>query len=382
MKEFAQMAQDFVEATSMLVGHRTINIMDQNAVIIASTEKERIGTFHQGAAEVLQTGKPVLVLRENLKKYPGAKEGYNMPIFLHDEIIGVVGIFGCEKEVRDIANLLRVYVSQHFAQYQMIQRQKMETEVRTQLLRSLILGDEKQMENVTQMCDVLNLQLKFPLRLILAYTDTRETSKGYVEELSFKIQNLIWKGILDRQKDVFGLQKQGYVILLGDCGRDSTGKNRLKRLLMEIQKEWKWKAAVGGICRNIAEIPEGMKDVSILKNMRGGEIQDLEDHMCRTQYLLGRSMAYGGDIVVRDMKERLLEQEGEKQAEQLLLTAKCYYEENGSVVKASEKLHLHKNTLLYRMKRLYQIFDMEQDTAFVREFYIRMLLQYCLLNKI
>lgn len=301
---------------------------------------------------------------------------------MHDEIIGVVGIFGCEKEVRDIANLLRVYVSQHFAQYQMIQRQKMETEVRTQLLRSLILGDEKQMENVTQMCDVLNLQLKFPLRLILAYTDTGETSKGYVEELSFKIQNLIWKGILDRQKDVFGLQKQGYVILLGDCGRDSTGKNRLKRLLMEIQKEWKWKAAVGGICRNIAEISEGMKDVSILKNMRGGEIQDLEDHMCRTQYLLGRSMAYGGDIVVRDMKERLLEQEGEKQAEQLLLTAKCYYEENGSVVKASEKLHLHKNTLLYRMKRLYQIFDMEQDTAFVREFYIRMLLQYCLLNKI
>ena len=67
MKEFAQMAQDFVEATSMLVSHRTINIMDQNAVIIASTEKERIGTFHQGAAEVLQTGKPVLVLRENLK---------------------------------------------------------------------------------------------------------------------------------------------------------------------------------------------------------------------------------------------------------------------------------------------------------------------------
>ena len=238
------------------------------------------------------------------------------------------------------------------------------------------------MENVTQMCDVLNLQLKFPLRLILAYTDTGETSKGYVEELSFKIQNLIWKGILDRQKDVFGLQKQGYVILLGDCGRDSTGKNRLKRLLMEIQKEWKWKAAVSGICRNIAEIPEGMKDVSILKNMKGGEIQDLEDHMCRMQYLLGRSMAYGGDIVARDMKERLLEQEGEKQAEQLLLTAKCYYEENGSVAKASEKLHLHKNTLLYRMKRLYQIFDMEQDTAFVREFYIRMLLQYCLLNKI
>lgn len=53
MKEIATMAQDFVEATSALVGHRTINIMDTNAMIIASTEKNRIGTFHQGAAEVL-----------------------------------------------------------------------------------------------------------------------------------------------------------------------------------------------------------------------------------------------------------------------------------------------------------------------------------------
>lgn len=70
MKEIATMAQDFVEATSALVGHRTINIMDTNAIIVASTEKNRIGTFHQGAAEVLATGKPVLVRKENLAAYP------------------------------------------------------------------------------------------------------------------------------------------------------------------------------------------------------------------------------------------------------------------------------------------------------------------------
>lgn len=56
MKEFAQMAQDFVEATSMLVGHRTINIMDQNAVIIASTEKERIEHFIRGQQKYCRQG--------------------------------------------------------------------------------------------------------------------------------------------------------------------------------------------------------------------------------------------------------------------------------------------------------------------------------------
>ena len=76
------------------------------------------------------------------------------------------------------------------------------------------------------------------------------------------------------------------------------------------------------------------------------------------------------------MLRRLEDQHGEKQAEQLLQTAQVYYEYGGSVAKAAEKLNLHKNTLLYRMKQLYQTLELEQDTVFVREFFIRMLLEY------
>ena len=83
----------------------------------------------------------------------------------------------------------------------------------------------------------------------------------------------------------------------------------------------------------------------------------------------------GARTVVR-MLRRLEDEHGEKQAEQLLQTAQVYYEYGGSVAKAAEKLNLHKNTLLYRMKQLYQTLELEQDTVFVREFFIRMLLEY------
>lgn len=411
MKEIATMAQDFVEATSALVGHRTINIMDTNAIIVASTEKNRIGTFHQGAAEVLATGKPVLVRKENLAAYPGAREGYNMPIYLDDEMIGVVGMFGDEAEVRDTANLLCVYVSQQFAQFQMAQKQKMESEIGTQLLRSLLLGDETQREKVQQLCDFLDVHLSFPYRVILIYTETAESTDEYVESLSHAVQSLVWKGILDRQRDVFGFYKQSYVILLGDdreksdgempvhehSGRDDTeaephegdigrlsgreqpdernGQNRIGKLIAEIRSHPGWRTVISGICKTMNEIPEGMREVMIMKEMKGGEIQNLEEHSCRMRYLLGRFISYGGDRAVREMKERLL-QEGEKQAELLLSTAECYYEENGSATRASERLHLHKNSLLYRMKRLYQLLGIEEDTAFVREFYVRLLLEY------
>ena len=376
MSEFAKLAQDFVEATSLLVGQRTINIMDQKGIIIASTEKHRIGDFHQGASEVLATGKPVRIKKEDLPRYPGTKEGYNMPIFLNDEIIGVVGIFGCEEEVQSIANLLCVYVTQSFSQLQMTQKQNLEAELRNQLLRLLLFGGKSQKEMITKLCGMLDLQLEFPVRIILLYERAAERNMKHLLDYHQFIQNLIWKNMLDRRRDVFGIQNADYVILLGGSGELLETRKRLDKLLQEIEREAVWNAAVSSPCRNMEEVSEGMKEVSVLRNRRGGMIQNLEEHTCRMQYLMGRFTVQDGARTVVGMLRRLEDQHGEKQAEQLLQTAQVYYEYGGSVAKAAEKLNLHKNTLLYRMKQLYQTLELEQDTVFVREFFIRMLLEY------
>ena len=375
MSEFAKLAQDFVEATSLLVGQRTINIMDQKGIIIASTEKHRIGDFHQGASEVLATGKPVRIKKEDLPRYPGTKEGYNMPIFLNDEIIGVVGIFGCEEEVQSIANLLRVYVTQSFSQLQMTQKQNLEAELRNQLLRLLLFGGKSQKEMITKLCGMLNLQLEFPLRIILLYERAAERNMKHLLDYPQFIQNLIWKNVLDRRRDVFGIQNADYVILLGG-GESPEMQKSLDKLLHEIEAEDVWNAAVSSPCRNLEEISAGMREVSVLRNRKGGTIQNLEEHSCRMQYLLGSMTVQEGARTAARMLRRLKEQHGENQAEQLLRTARVYYECGGSVARAAEQLNLHKNTLLYRMKQLYQTFEMEQDSAFVREFFIRMLLEY------
>ena len=376
MSEFAKLAQDFVEATSLLVDQRTINIMDQKGIIIASTEKHRIGDFHQGASEVLATGKPVRIKKEDLPRYPGTKEGYNMPIFLNDEIIGVVGIFGCEEEVQSIANLLRVYVTQSFSQLQMTQKQNLEAELRNQLLRLLLFGGKSQKEMIIKLCGMLDLQLEFPVRIILLYERAAERNMKHLLDYHQFIQNLIWKNVLDRRRDVFGIQNADYVILLGGSGELLETRKRLDKLLQEIEREAVWNAAVSSPCRNMEEVSEGMKEVSVLRNRRGGMIQNLEEHTCRMQYLMGRFTVQDGARTVVGMLRRLEDQHGEKQAEQLLQTAQVYYEYGGSVAKAAEKLNLHKNTLLYRMKQLYQTLELEQDTVFVREFFIRMLLEY------
>lgn len=375
MLEFSSMAQDFVEATSSLVGGRTINIMDREGTIIASTEQERIGTFHQGAAEVIATGKPVLIETKDLPRYPGAKEGYNMPIFLKDELIGVVGIFGCEEQMLNVANLLKVYVTQHFAQQAMAQKQNVESEVRNRLLSLLLLGDIGQMETIYQLSALIPVQLAFPVKVIMIRAGKRKNTREQMNHYTQLFQNMMWQGTLDRSRDVFGIQNNDCIII-HSAPRHGKADEDLDKIIAQVVREEGLYIAVSGACPRLEDIPGGMKESNTLISMEGGPVRNLEDSQVKIQYLIYKSLIHGGTKYAEMLYRKLTASQDARQAEVLLVTARVYYQENGSVQKASERLHLHKNTLLYRMKRLFQLLDLENETPFTREFLIRLIFMY------
>ena len=375
MLEFSSMAQDFVEATSSLVGGRTINIMDREGTIIASTEQERIGTFHQGAAEVIATGKPVLIETKDLPRYPGAKEGYNMPFFLKDELIGVVGIFGCEEQMLNVANLLKVYVTQHFAQQAMAQKQNVESEVRNRLLSLLLLGDIGQMETIYQLSALIPVQLAFPVKVIMIRAGKRKNTREQMNHYTQLFQNMMWQGTLDRSRDVFGIQNNDCIII-HSAPRHGKADEDLDKIIAQVVREEGLCIAVSGTCARLEDIPGGMKESNTLISMEGGPVRNLEDSQVKIQYLLYKSLIHGGTKYAEMLYRKLTASQDARQAEVLLVTARVYYQENGSVQKASQRLHLHKNTLLYRMKRLFQLLDLENETPFTREFLIRLIFIY------
>ena len=104
-------AQKLVDATAPLVGGRTINLMDTGGVIVASSDRSRIGQFHEGAARVLESREPVRIYPGDAGRYAGAKEGVNLPILRDGRLLGVVGILGDPDRVEETANLLGAYVA-------------------------------------------------------------------------------------------------------------------------------------------------------------------------------------------------------------------------------------------------------------------------------
>lgn len=87
-----------------------INIINLDGMIVSSTDASRIDQIHQGAIEVIKTKKSLTITDENIDKFAGTKQGINMPIIHRGKIAGVVGVSGQPDEINQITGLVRASV--------------------------------------------------------------------------------------------------------------------------------------------------------------------------------------------------------------------------------------------------------------------------------
>ncbi len=135
-----QYAQNIVDMTMKVLNYN-INIMDHMGVIVGSGDKRRINSFHQGAAEVIKTGKALEIALDQARELEGAKPGVNLPVYLNEKIVGVVGITGEPDEVRPFGELLKISVETMLQQAFLEEQLRMEQNARELYIRDIISGN-------------------------------------------------------------------------------------------------------------------------------------------------------------------------------------------------------------------------------------------------
>ncbi|ABS21345.1 CdaR family transcriptional regulator [Bacillus cytotoxicus] len=93
------------EVRRLITGN--IIIIDIQGIIIASTDFERIGQFHEGALRCAKEKKTVIITKEDEHHLQGVKAGMNLPLLFHNEVIGVIGITGDPKNISPYGEILR-----------------------------------------------------------------------------------------------------------------------------------------------------------------------------------------------------------------------------------------------------------------------------------
>ena len=72
--------------------------MNEQGIIIASTDSARINTFHEGAKRIVDENLEELVVRFN-GEFEGTMCGTNFPIVFQGKTIGVIGVTGNYEDI-------------------------------------------------------------------------------------------------------------------------------------------------------------------------------------------------------------------------------------------------------------------------------------------
>lgn len=358
-----ELARELVEITASLVGGRTVNIMDTSGIIVASSEPERVGSFHAGALEAVQTGQMVNIRPDQLAQYPGAKEGCNMPLRVSGALIGVVGLYGDPTEIQYLARLLEVYAAKYIQLEAMASPRLAAFELRGRLLRFLLAPSEESLARARRLMDSMKLRLEppFAVAVISLRDPLREDGQ---EELTGLLSSL---GLLRPGQDVFGMMDQRLVILRGGAAFPTPQPRQLAALGCRV--------SVSDSCESLWEIQARYEQACLLDERCAGPVNDIRQLPSRCGYILSTAAA-DSEAFLEGMYRRLAGAFRGDELEMVLETARCYYDCGRAVAKAAGQLFIHKNTLQYRVRRLLEAMDAQGCSGFEQELLVRLMLEH------
>ena len=139
MKLNTQTVHTLINELSSVIDYN-LNIMDEEGVIISSTDENRIGQFHEAARLIIRLGLPSLLVHYD-NEYSGCKEGTNVPLVVDGEIIGVIGITGNVNETSKYANIIKKTAEILLKDYAALSEETRLNEARMFFLNSWLNGD-------------------------------------------------------------------------------------------------------------------------------------------------------------------------------------------------------------------------------------------------
>lgn len=104
-----EIAQEITYEADHIINHGVL-ITDEKGYVIGSSDRQRIGSLHEASLLVMQLRRPAYLDSKACMKYSGTKPGVTFPITLSENIVGSVGITGELEEVSQFGELIKMFV--------------------------------------------------------------------------------------------------------------------------------------------------------------------------------------------------------------------------------------------------------------------------------
>jgi carbohydrate diacid regulator len=296
-----------------------VNIMDHMGLIIGSGDAHRVGTFHEGAMEAIQSRNMVSICDSG----QSIKPGVNIPFQFRDKIVGVIGISGDPQYVAPFAELVKITAELLIQQQFMYKERRIKEQMKEEFLYQWVYRVDRYDSPFMEKSKTLDIDLSLKRFAMIV--------KGI--DVTDKIQ-------LNNQEFLFRLSTDTLLYIVPE-------KSEMLKRIEPIVKQVKGKIGIGTshqlIARSIAEAKRALEISEKLSITN--ELSFYHDFQF-IDYLIN------SEIDIEDTVTRFKELEGNPKGIELIETLMCFIDNNGDMNTTSKQLHIHRNSLTYRLQRI------------------------------
>lgn len=310
-----------------------INIMDLSGEIVASTDQSRMSERHTGAVEVIKSNRELILNYANVQAYPGTKPGVNLPIMHQQKIAGVVGVSGNPDDILRITGLIRVSVEmvidQIYIQQQAYYKERQWTNWLHQLLHPSGYDGEKLREEAAY---ALKINTESHWRVVVI------SGKGVQDHLN----DIRREASASKINALFTLPFLEDEIIMA-VAMDVSAVKRLAARLSETG----FRIGVGDEIYGLNGIRQSYQQAIQALQFDGGKNNVTYSEQWKIEKL-ATSIAH--DVfnpICLEHKQQLESLDGA-----YIKTIDVYFENNFSIKETANCLHIHRNTLLYRLEQV------------------------------
>jgi carbohydrate diacid regulator len=348
-----------------------IILVDINGIIISSTDKSRIGSFHEGATIVIKSKQKLYIDQAKAKVLKGVKAGINMPIMFNKQVIGVIGITGEPKQVEPYAELIRRMTELIIQEAYYTERNEWE-----------IRGIESYLY---EWINATSVDKDFLERGVMLGIPVYEAHICTLMELEIQTLNnddihRIQKEIIQLFYTIFGKEKhfivrwgqERFLILkkMDDSYKQNYFHSQLKNFKNRFESRYESSLAIGvgkTVCKHVINksFKEAQKALKVAQ--KNNDIVFYDDLIL--EIILEDIPAE----IQKDFLKRTIDLMKEDKI--LIETLQHYINNNQSIKRTAEEMNIHINTLHYRLNKIEELTGINpKTTEGIVIFYIALML--------
>lgn len=345
-----QMAVNIIKELEPIINF-DINLIGNDGVIIASTNRNREGTLHSGALKLVKDNLSQLIIYNDYD-YKGCRKGINLPITIDGRRIAIVGITGNPADAIKYGNIVKK-MTEMLVQYNIEHIQSItKNESDLLLISDLIHGNfNTYMDDIEARITRSGLKPEGPFSAAI-FRLINNAESVFADDNDIIFRNAIKEFLikhLDAQHILCVESNNSYIAISNmTCGRFSKTMSELKSN-MEKTFDHSIICHIGNDKNDYREINKSYNEALILGSHTPSGIPGIyQFNMANLDIAIDQIPSTTKELIWSSIFKSCSESETDDFCDFII----CYFEFNGSLVKIADYNYQHKNTVQYKIAKL------------------------------